>query len=321
MNKTHKPLLTLVLVHNDLDGGGSAICIINHIKQKYGINAEYKLHFATYKNIDLYVERILDEPERYEKVFIADIHIHPELAQELYNVYKDNFILLDHHPSASNLKDIPNCIIDLTGKICGAAMCYKYLLKDQGFEFKHLSKLVSICNDYDLWLHNLPNNISKNLNFIFYHYWGEKFVERFQMGFDGFNAEELEVIKQKWLDVETQIKTVKFVDPLEEDVNYKNKLCIIPVSNNKDGEVNELCEYAIKTLNYEIVMFVNSRSRKISIRSSDNAAKKGLHIGNFNAENAWGGGHAQAGGISYFDELQLETICNAYSDKLAELNI
>jgi hypothetical protein len=181
--------------------------------------------------------------------------------------------------------------------------------------------LVAIANDYDLWIHKLPNKIAKNLNFIFNHYWGENFVERFQLGFDKFNNEELEVIKQKWLEVENQIKTVKFLDVLEQDPNYKNKFCIIPVSDNKDGEVNELCEYAIKNLNFDVVMFINSKSRKISVRSSENAAKRGLHVGNFNMENSWGGGHLQAGGISYFDDVQLETICTAYTNKIVELEI
>lgn len=311
----------LIITHLDLDGGVSAICIINHIKQKYGMHAEYNLHFATYKNVDLYVERVLDDPNKYEKVFIADIHIDPELAKDMYKEFGDRFILLDHHASASNLIGINNCIIDLTGKVCGAAMCYKYLLKDENLEYKHLTKIVAIANDYDLWFHKLPKNIAKNLNFLFYKYWGEKFVDRFIHGFDKFTDEEKEFLKQKWVEIHNSFKTTKFIDMMEKDPDNKNKFCIIPVSNNKDGEVNELCEYALKNLNYDIVMFVNSKNRKVSVRISKNAENKGLHVGNFHTELKIGGGHAAAGGLSYFDDDQLEQICLNYVNKILELKI
>lgn len=310
-----------VVLHNDLDAGGSAICIVNHIKQKYGIHAKYELHFTTYKSVDAYVERLLDDPDKYEKLFIADIHIDPELANDVNKEFGNRWVLLDHHASCANLKGIPNCIIDLSGKMCAAAMCYKYLLKDQGLEYKHLNSLIKICNGYDLWLHNLPNNLCKNLNYIYYYYWGEKFVERFNMGFDGFTNEEKLYINAKWKEIEEQIKITKFIDVLENDPIYKNKFCVIPVSDNKDGEVNELCEHALKNLKYDVVMFINCKKRKISTRISENAAKKGLHIGNFHMDLKIGGGHEKAGGGQYFDETQLETICEAYTDKIINLNI
>lgn len=255
------------------------------------MNAEYELWFGTYKNIDMYVERLLDEPDKYERVFIADIHVDPELAKE----FPDNFILIDHHASASNLKGIKNCIIDDSGKVCGAAMCYKYLLKDEGLEYKHLTKLVAVTNDYDLWFHKLPKNIAKNLNFLFYYYWGEKFVERFQMGFDAFTDIETQFIIEKWKEIKESFKTTTFLDALEDtSIELKGKFCVIPVTGNKDGEVNELCEYALNELHYKVVMFVNSSKRKISIRISSDACEKGLHVGNFNTELKIGGGHKSA---------------------------
>lgn len=307
-----------IICHNDLDGGVSAICIINHIKQKYGFNAQYELWFGSYKNVDMYVERLLDDPNKYERVFIADIHVHPELAKE----FPDNWILLDHHASASNLKDIKNCIIDDSGKVCGAAMCYKYLLKDEGLEYRHLAKLVAIANDYDLWVLRLPKNLAKNLNFLYYFYWGEKFVERFQMGFDKFNQEETDFLIEKWKQIKNSFKTTTFMDALQDtDPELKGKFCVIPVSSNKDGEVNELCEYALNELHYQVVMFINSVKRKISIRISKDANEKGLHVGNFNTELQIGGGHPTAGGASYFDETQLEMICTKYTEQIINLGI
>lgn len=311
----------LIVVHNDFDGGASAICIINHIKQKYGINAEYKLWFGTYKNVDMYMERLLDEPNKYENIFIADIHISPELMLDLVKEYKNRIILLDHHASAENLKDIPNCIIDTSGKVCGAALCYKHLLKDQGLEYKHLTKLVAIANDYDLWFHKLPNKIAKNLNFIFYHYWGEKFVERFQMGFDSFNEEEKQVIKSKWEDIKKQLETIDFIDVLQDNEEYKGKFCAITVYSNKTAEVNELCEYAINELKYHVVIFINVKDRRMSVRISKHANEKGLHVGYFNTELNIGGGHPTAGGAAFNDEEHLKIIIQKYTDKIVELEI
>jgi oligoribonuclease NrnB/cAMP/cGMP phosphodiesterase (DHH superfamily) len=274
----NKPFLNIS--HNDADGGVSAICVLNHIKQKYGPEAVCNFHFATYSNVEQYVERIMDNPEKFEQIFITDIYVSKELAME----FPDNIRLWDHHQSSENLVGVKNCTIDTSGKICAAVMCLKYLLKKEGLEYNHLAKLVAIVNDYDIYTNKLPNKIAKNLNFIYYHYWGEKFIERFKNGFDGFNKEEQDVIDKKWADIALQIKNTKFIDMMENDPVYKNKFCIIPVSDNKDGEVNELCEYALKTLNYDIVMFANCKKRKISTRISSNAVAKGLHIGNFHMD-------------------------------------
>lgn len=319
MSKQHKPLLAIC--HNDTDGCGSAICIINHIKQKYGHDAECHTVFLTYKNVEMYLERVMDTPDKYEKIFIADIHVSPELMDDLNSVFDGRIILLDHHDSASNLKDKKNCIIITDGSHCGASLCYKYLLKDEGLEYLHLTSLVAICYDYDLWHHKLPNKIAKNMNFLYYYYWGEKFIERFGNGFDGFNNEEKLFLENKWKAIEESFRTTNFIDMLSEFEEYKGKFCSIIVSHNKDGEVNELCEYALNVLKYEIVMFINTAKRKVSVRASNKALEKGLHVGNFHLELLCGGGHAAAGGFSYSDEDHLETICNKFVEKIIELNI
>jgi oligoribonuclease NrnB/cAMP/cGMP phosphodiesterase (DHH superfamily) len=180
----YKPFL--IVAHNDLDGGASAICVINHIYRKYSNKATCKLAFKTYKNINPFMERVLDNPKRYEKVFIVDISVEAFLAEQ----FPDNIILLDHHDTASELNKFDSCIVDVSGKYAGATLCYKHLMLNEGWKDFKLKKLVCIAQDYDLWTHKYPHNIAKNLNFIYYYYWGEKFVERFNLGFDGFNDEE-----------------------------------------------------------------------------------------------------------------------------------
>lgn len=300
-----------IICHNDTDGGASAICIINHIRQKYGPKAEYSLWFGTYSNVDAYVERIMDNPEQYERVFIADISVQPELAKE----FPDNFILLDHHDTAKPLDGINKCIVDTSGNHCGASLCYKHLLMDQGYKFNHLTKLVKVALDYDLWQHKLPNNIAKNLNFIYYMYWGEKFVDRFMLGFDDFNAEEKEFLDNKWKEIKTAIETTNYIDVM--DGAYKGKFCLIMMSE-QGTETNELCEYALNTKKFDVVLCINAKKRKISTRISANISSKGLHIGMFHQSLGIGGGHERAGGAQYEDDEHLQKICESLADKISQ---
>lgn len=302
-----------IVTHNDLDGGVSAVCILEHIRQKYGPDAKYSLWFGTYKNVDLYVERLMDNPQEFEKVFIADIHTHPDLAKQ----FPDNFILFDHHDSSKELNNFPRCIVDTSGNVCGAAMCYKYLLKDEKLEYKHLTKLVAIANDYDLWHLKLPNNIAKNLNFLYYYYWGEKFVERFKNGFDTFNDEEKAFLLSKWKEIKKQIHTTEFVDLMKSNKQFKNKLCMIYVTEN-NGETNELCEYALQKLKFDVVIVVIKKRHKLSTRARHEIVEKGFHVGNIHTELGIGGGHPAAGGGQFSDVDHLERICEAIAGKIID---
>lgn len=305
-----------IVVHNDLDGGASAICIINHIRQKYGPKAEYGLWFGGYHNVDMYVERLMDWPEKWEQVFIADISVHPDLARQ----FPDNFMLLDHHDTAKELDGINKCIVDTSGNHCGASLCYKHLLKDKNLKYEHLKKLVAVSLDYDLWHHKLPNNIAKNLNFLYYRYWGEKFVERFLTGFDKFNDDEVAFLKEKWQAINEEIKTANYIDILGDSTEFKNKFCMIVLPDSK-GEVNELCEHALNKKGFHVVMCVNAAKGKISTRISKHANDKGLHVGEFHASLNVGGGHPMAGGAQFESDQQLEKICEALAEKIMELEV
>jgi oligoribonuclease NrnB/cAMP/cGMP phosphodiesterase (DHH superfamily) len=256
----------------------------------------------------------MDNPEQFEKVFIADISVNVELAKQ----FPDNFILLDHHDSAKQLDGINKCIVDTSGNHCGATLCYKHLLMDEGFEFRHLTKLVTIALDYDLWHHKLPNHIAKDLNFMYYRYWGEEFIEKYKNGFNGFTEDEKEYLAVKWKEIEEEIKTAQYIDVFAEtNPELKNKFCMIVLPNAK-GEVNELCEYAIKNLGYEVILTVNPFKKKLSTRASKHAHDRGLHIGEFHMKLNIGGGHPQAGGAQYSDDAHLEKICEALAEKILE---
>lgn len=305
-----------IVVHNDTDGGASAVCIINHIEQKYGKDAEWSIWAGTYTSVDMYVERLMDNPEQFERVFIADISVKPELAKQ----FPDNFILLDHHESAALLNGINGCIVDTRPTVCGATLCYKHLLLDLGYKCDHLKKLVAIARDYDCWIHALPKSIAKNLNFLYYRkdMWIDGFIRRFKDGFDKFTPEEVIFLTQKWKDIKTEIETTDYKDIMGDP--YKGKFCLIVLPSNT-GEVNELCEHALKNLKFEVVMTVNPKKNKISTRISDHAAKQGLSIGMFHSALKIGGGHPQAGGATYQSQEHLEEICEALAEKIIELSI
>jgi oligoribonuclease NrnB/cAMP/cGMP phosphodiesterase (DHH superfamily) len=324
MSKSNKPFL--IICHNDLDGAVSAICIINHIKQKYGPQSKYILAFKTYKNINQFVERVLDDPERYNKIFIADISVNAFIAENFTN----NVLLIDHHDTAAELKVFENCKVDVSGKHCGASLCYKLLLKDQNLKYEHLTKLVAIARDYDLWLHKLPNNIAKNMNFIYYKYWGEKFCERFENGFDKFNQFEKDFIAEKWKGIQEQLDSATFIDLLvDEDAQYHNK---VGMYINEDphivnGDVNEVCQYALDVKKYKTIICVIPKRKQLSIRASQEIVDKGVHIGKICEDmhvfgfTSNGGGHAAAGGANYDTENNLEKLLEVYVDKIMSFNI
>lgn len=323
MPKT-KPFL--IIVHNDLDGGASAICIINHIKQKYGEDAEYRMAFKTYKNINGFVERVMDDPKKYERVFIADISVEPYLAAD----FPDNFILLDHHDTASELKAYDNCHVDTSGNHCGASLCYKCLLKDEGLKYDHLTKLVAVALDYDLWHHKLPKKVAKNLNFIYYMYWGEKFCERFENGFNGFNEEEKEFLRKKWEGIQTQLDEAEFIDLLaDEDESLHNKVgmyinCEPYLSN---GDTNEICQYALEEVGFKTIICVIPKRRQLSVRTTEEIAEKGVHVGQIceflynEGYSSNGGGHSCAGGANYENEENLEKFLEVFAEKIMEFDI
>jgi oligoribonuclease NrnB/cAMP/cGMP phosphodiesterase (DHH superfamily) len=241
-----------------------------------------------------------------------------ELAKE----FPENMILLDHHPTAEHLQGVDRCIIDTRPTVCGATMCYKHLLLDNNYKCDNLKSLAAIARDYDCWIHKLPKNIAKNLNFIYYKYWGEKFIERFINGFDGFNREETQFINDKWKEIQDKIKNTNFIDVMGDMLEHKNKFCMIVPHNSVSEEVNELCEHAIKVLGYHVVMYVNPHKNKISTRVDQYSADKGLHVGNFHAENCKiGGGHPRAGGATYESEEHLEKICENMAEKIIQFNI
>lgn len=318
MSKTKK---FLICGHNDLDGGASAICALSYLKQTYGEDIDCQLAFKTYKNINEYVERIMDEPQLYEKVIIADISVESYLAEQ----FPENFLLIDHHDTASDLQAFSNCIVDLSGKECGASLCYYHLLKKNNLSYKHLKTLVAIARDYDLWIHKLPNNIAKNLNFLYYHYWGDKFCERFKLGFDGFTKDEKTFLKQRWTKINDQLLSAEFEDLIDEEP-HKNKVCLYVTTNeyNKDGDSNELCEYALNVKNYQAIICIIPKRRQLSVRARPDIVEKGAHVGKICEElyklgyTTNGGGHAPAGGANYENEDKLQEFCELFVEKISE---
>jgi len=305
-----------IVVHNDLDGGGSAICIVNYINQKYGKGHPYDIWFGGYDKVNQYVERVMDWPDKYEEVIIADISTNVELAKD----FPSNFLTLDHHDSAAKLNGIGNCIIDTSGNHCGASLCYKHLLMDNNYEFKHLTNLVKICIDYDLYHLKLPKNIAKNLNFLYYYYWGEKFIARFLNGFDKFTDTEKIFLKSKWADIEKQIADAEIIDLLQEEPGKKGKFGIFIIKSGQDA-INDICENAINVLGYDIIIAANPNKGKISVRASTHAEEKGMHVGMLHESLGIGGGHPKAGGAQYGSDDELEKITEAYANRILELEI
>jgi oligoribonuclease NrnB/cAMP/cGMP phosphodiesterase (DHH superfamily) len=309
-----------IITHQDLDGGCSAIVIINYLLNKYGKNIQYAVGFKTYTNVDLYTEQILNN-NIFQEIIIADISVQEHVAKD----FPDNLMLFDHHDTATHLSQYKNCIVDTSGKLCGATLCYQELMKKNGYENKEVETLARIADDYDNWRNKLPNKVAKNLNFLFYHYWGEKFIERYKNGFNGFTEYEKTFLKDKWSKIKSDIKNLQETDLLADDPINKNKVAFVILKDESD-EINELADYLLVNKGYQVAILANARLKRVSIRANKKITTPDFHIGKINEEfvmnsNVRGGGHSHAGGLGYTDMENLEKICQTYVDKILELQL
>jgi oligoribonuclease NrnB/cAMP/cGMP phosphodiesterase (DHH superfamily) len=307
----------LVIVHNDLDGAASAIVINNFIIKRYGKKSNIENVFKSYGDINNFIERVLDDDSKYERIFIADI----SCADYLVERFDDRYLMIDHHDTVAELKRFKNCIIDTSGKYAGCSLCLKHLFIDNKIPYtKKLKRLVDIAHDYDLWIHALPNKIAKNLNFIFYDYWGEKFVQRFVSGFKHFNKHEREVIDTNWSNIKNQIETLN----INEYQILNKKLCHVYNNDNKyekTGDINEVCEYLLNVKKYNIVMFQSINRKRFSVRAVEDP---NIHVGNILKEMYQsgfifdGGGHKHAGGMGYGEQSDITGIVKTFCEFTAE---
>lgn len=266
MKKIPRDARILSVSHNDLDGVGCQILLGGVFK-----NIEYRN--CSYFNIDK--ELMTINGEDYDYVFVTDIS--PKIHEILDGF--DNLILIDHH---QNAKNVPEKNLFVNKKYSATFLTNHFLTKMYGKEkVQRYSKLVTLINDYDMWI--LKYKGSKALNDLFSMYNAQKFRERFRSGKLSLTQAEktyLQGIQDKF-------------DKLYDEIVVEEFETINACWFESDIFVNEISHKLMVEEGYDCVMFNTLKNYKVSIRSKMDDFNFGLYL----QEKNLGGGHKKAAGV------------------------
>lgn len=272
--------------HKDLDGVACAIVAKN-------VFDKIKFVDAKYTDIDDILLRI--NYDSCDAVLILDISPQDEKSLDL----SDKIVLLDHHKTAKKYHcPEKNRIVDT--KDSAASLVHKFFsIVHSDIDLSHLNELIELANDYDMWIHKNPK--SKQLNLLYFKYWTDDFILRFQNGDCNFTEQELDYIQKE----EKKIK--KHLDNLElfelEGING----CL----TFGEKYPNDVCDYALKVEGYDIIFSRNQKTNNTSVRLHKHPE---IDIGGLLSELGIGGGHPEAAGF-YEEDLsrfqrKVEWICD-----------
>ena len=272
-------MITLI-THNDLDGAGCAVLF----RTVYG-HMNNEIHYCDYGNVNETVKSVLEnESDSDEKIIIADISVNEEVAEMLNN--RGNVLLFDHHKTALWLAKYEWATVDV--KKCGTVLLCDYFIYSSSYPLvvDYLDFVIHV-NDYDMWIHQY--HYSKKFNTLFGLLGMEKFVERMirNSSFD-FTKEEFRLVEVEELAKERYMESfseknvvIKKVDEGSMVVGYLFA----------ERYTSELGNFLLRKLDLDMVVIMNVKDRKVSLRSVPNVDCSVI------AKRFSGGGHKNASGF------------------------
>lgn len=293
-----------LFTHTDLDGVGCEIL------GKLAFGEDINIERCNYENINSNVKKFLKDANKYDKIFITDISVNKEVADELNNI-SNKVVLLDHHKTALYLNEYSYAIVQVedetVGKLCGTYLFYEYLKKNYK-EFNDIFALktfVDYVRMYDTWewKDKYNNIIPKRLNDLMYMDGVNEFIDKmiYRLGnnfpiFDDKDILKLD-IEQKNIDsyVAQKNKTLIVNDNL-----FPGYTVGITFADKYISELgNKLCELHAEL---DFVLLINMNSLIVSYRT----VKNDLDLSVI-AKKYGGGGHPKASGsrfnISIIDNI------------------
>jgi len=266
----------ILITHTDLDGAGCAIIF----KQKF---PDIKIQYHNYDTVDTISEKLLNEKDKYDKIFFADITPMEEIGKKMLE--DDKFILIDHHKTRLYLDGTKG----FDTNICGAFISMNYLNQIDINEDCNNDFILSV-DAWDSW--KLDSQYRKNgegLNLLFGYYGMDKFVEEFK----------------DMRDITTEEKTIICVlRKIKEDyLNHKIEQCKTKLDENGNkywefyigepqsglGNLLEMAGDKAKDIKY--IKSINMNDNVVSLYSLD------IDVSEI-AKEKGGGGHKKASGYS-----------------------
>jgi oligoribonuclease NrnB/cAMP/cGMP phosphodiesterase (DHH superfamily) len=230
-----------------------------------------------------------NDPTQYNKIIITDLDIS---QQSLELVDMPNVHIIDHHSThVENRDKYKHAKVNVVEYPSCAKLIYK-LFKSK--IDKHITpdqkKLLLLVDDYDSWTHQYPQ--SKQLNFIFWNYQGdrlEKFLKDFSIGFRGFNPPQLQTIDFYEKKLHKTLSNLTY-HRATVSIGKKPTKCICTFANTLISDVGN---HLVEKLDAEIGFVVNLDSNRVSIRRNKACE---IHVGNLAKKLIDGGGHESAAG-------------------------
>lgn len=284
------PKKVYVFTDSDLDGATSLLILHWALKSNLG---EIKFQTTTVSNFrkDFLAWAAEDSIEKYDAVYFLDI----DTSSSADLIDNKKSIIIDHHethvPEKEKYKNATTNIIVTTS--CSKLMYVHF--KNELAQLTGIQKyLVALANDYDCYEFKLPE--SYNLNCAFTNSQKtlgktktHKFIERFYNGFNGFNAQENNIIKEYTTGRDSAISKLQVYSG---KINIsKQNLTVAGTMGNRF--VNDICDHLLKKYNADIVFFVNTSSNHISFRKNKTCNVNLAKLANVLCE---GGGHEYAAG-------------------------
>lgn len=302
-----------LFTHTDLDGVGCAILAM----LAFGDNVE--IDYCNYNEINDKVKDFLDvELVLQDMCHITDISISEELANDIdEGIDRNQFYLLDHHPTALDLNKYKWCKVVIedvhTGlKTSGTELYYKWLVGN-GYLNKSnvLDMFVETVRDYDTWRWStlgVSGITCKQVNDLLYLYGRDEFItwslsQFYNTTFPVLSESDKLVLalRQKEIDdyVESKDKQL-FTSPM------CGKVCGFVFAEKYFSELgNRLCKLHPE-IDFVAMIDMNGT---VSYRT----VKNDIDLGKDVASLFGGGGHPKAAGSRFSDEVKLKLIENIFS--------
>lgn len=302
-----------LFTHTDLDGVGCAILAM----LAFGDNVE--IDYCNYNEINDKVKDFLDvELVLQDMCHITDISISEEIARDIdEGIDRNQFYLLDHHPTALELNKYKWCKVTVedifTGlKTSGTELYYNWLVEN-GYLDKSdvLDVFVKLVRNYDTWRWPTLGDaglICKQVNDLLYLYGREKFItwcmsQIHDSTFPALYAADKLVLdlKQKEIDDYVESKDKQhFTSPM------RGKVCGFVFAEKYFSELgNRLCKLHPE-IDFVAMIDMNGT---VSYRT----VKDDIDLGKDVASLFGGGGHPKAAGSRFSDEVKMKLIENIFS--------
>lgn len=275
---------------NDLDGAASALAlklIYKHKASNFFIKDTNDHDLVGY--IKGWIEQNYDN---YDRIFITDLFIPDELVPY---VDKPKVVIIDHHKShievINRYKKAALCMQIYTS--C-AKLIWDKFNKGRQIDNQAIDTLFNIVDDYDSY--QLKYSETLKLNAV-YHSFNkprvDKFIERFENGFNEFNIQEQNAIKLYYNKLKDQINSVSyFTGTLK---GYKVVSCCAEFA------INELAHFSLKKFNADIAFVVMPNTMSVSIRKNKDTCD--INLAKLAEILCDGGGHEYAAGGKITDKF------------------